>query len=49
MDDIREFEVNNWLVNEDGICQVLGLANINTPLIMATWTPPIVNEFIFDN
>ena len=24
MDDIREFEVNDWLVNEDGICQVLG-------------------------
>jgi len=24
MDDIREFEVNDWLVNEDGVCQVLG-------------------------
>ncbi|WP_440904446.1 hypothetical protein ACMZOO_16805 [Catenovulum sp. SX2] len=24
MDNIREFELNDWLVTEDGVCQVLG-------------------------
>ena len=44
MDDIREFEVNDWLVNEDGICQVLGSQKYIVELFLKKTTQASVLE-----